>query len=259
MTDVPETSHAITESLKSLGLTKYEALVYIALLSVEGATATEIHEISGVPRASVYPVLDRLIQKNLVSVSHATPKRFNAAPPEEGINILLTHINRDAARAQEALEEIYRSREGSDRGCQELIWSIYGEENIRNRLMEMISRATSELKVISNWHFLKGELLDQIRQSGHTAAVEIIADRWEGEPLPYATILGGLPGGHEKFGSQDMAGIFIVDRSRVLVMMGSVEATPTALYSESQGFIQFFMRYWTFVRSMIGRDGRAQR
>ena len=57
---------AIAESLKSLGLTKYEALVYIALLQASGATATEIHELSGVPRASVYPVLERLSQKQLV-------------------------------------------------------------------------------------------------------------------------------------------------------------------------------------------------
>ena len=85
MAESPEESLNIAESLKSLGLTKYEALVYIALLKVAGATATEIHEISGVPRASVYPVLDRLTQKNLVSVSNTSPKRFDAIAPDEGI------------------------------------------------------------------------------------------------------------------------------------------------------------------------------
>lgn len=78
--DVPT---PLIESLKSLGLTKYEALVYIGLLRMVGATATEVHEISGVPRASVYPVLDRLVQKELVSVSHTTPKRFDAVPPDQ--------------------------------------------------------------------------------------------------------------------------------------------------------------------------------
>ncbi len=48
MSESPENTLIIAESLKSLGLTKYEALVYIALLKVSGATATEIHEISGV-------------------------------------------------------------------------------------------------------------------------------------------------------------------------------------------------------------------
>jgi sugar-specific transcriptional regulator TrmB len=76
--DIPNN---LLESLKSLGLTKYEALVYIGLLRVAGATATEIHEISGVPRASVYPVLDRLVQKELVSVSYITPNGSTRSLP----------------------------------------------------------------------------------------------------------------------------------------------------------------------------------
>ena len=39
----------VIDCLKSLGLTKYEALVYIALLKLVSATASEIHEISEVP------------------------------------------------------------------------------------------------------------------------------------------------------------------------------------------------------------------
>ena len=76
----------LVECLKSLGITKYEALVYIALLRVPSARATEIHETSGVPRASVYPVLDQLLEKNLVSVSQSTPKRFAAVSVEEAMS-----------------------------------------------------------------------------------------------------------------------------------------------------------------------------
>ena len=75
----------IIECLKSLGLTKYEALVYIALLKLASATASEIHEISDVPRASVYPVIDQLLDKGLVSVSQSAPKRFAAISPEDAI------------------------------------------------------------------------------------------------------------------------------------------------------------------------------
>ena len=73
----------VIECLKSLGLTKYEALVYIALLKLVSATASEIHEISGVPRASVYTVIDQLLDKGLVSVSQSAPKRFAAFSPED--------------------------------------------------------------------------------------------------------------------------------------------------------------------------------
>ena len=74
----------VIDCLKSLGLTKYEALVYIALLKVVSATASEIHEISTVPRASVYPVLDQLQEKKLISIARSTPKRFAALSPGGG-------------------------------------------------------------------------------------------------------------------------------------------------------------------------------
>jgi len=44
---MPSPHLALTEMLKSLGLTKYEALVYIGLLKEPGATATRIHEVAG--------------------------------------------------------------------------------------------------------------------------------------------------------------------------------------------------------------------
>jgi sugar-specific transcriptional regulator TrmB len=75
-----ENSVRVTKCLKSLGLTIYEARVYVALLNVASATASEIHEISGVPRASVYTVIDQLLEKGLVSVSQSAPKRMQNMP-----------------------------------------------------------------------------------------------------------------------------------------------------------------------------------
>ena len=76
----------ITECLKSLGLTKYEAHVYIALLQVASATASEIHEISGVPRASVYTVIDQLLEKGLVSVSQSSIKSVTVSVTSCGLS-----------------------------------------------------------------------------------------------------------------------------------------------------------------------------
>ena len=108
MNTTTETQERLISCLKSLGLTKYEALVYIALLRVISATASEIHGISGVPRASVYPVIDQLIEKNLVSVSQSSPKRFAAVPPEEGITLLSGRIELDAEYALKTLSSIHR-------------------------------------------------------------------------------------------------------------------------------------------------------
>jgi len=249
MAESPEDSLNIAESLKSLGLTKYEALVYIALLKVAGATATEIHEISGVPRASVYPVLDRLTQKNLVSVSNTSPKRFDAIAPDEGISNLMTHIEASADAAKQVLNEIFSHRIGAERGTQELIWSINGRENIYLRINDLIRHAESGVNIFTNRSVITVDMLESIRLAGLNGLhVEIITNEWgipkmtnvkvyekniHPEHLPHKGIAGG---------------VFFFDCKRVMVVMGHIEEDATALYSESEGFVRFFITYWRFFK-----------
>jgi len=239
----------IAESLKSLGLTKYEALVYIALLKVAGATATEIHEISGVPRASVYPVLDRLIQKNLVSVSNTSPKRFDAMPPEEGINNLLTSIEANAEEAKSVLTDIFRQRVGVERGTQELIWSIYGQENIHIRITDLIHHASQNIRIISNAQFFTQGMIDTLETAGKNVTVEIIVDQWSGMvPDNLRLFIKKTPIGHETGKRTVTGGVFLFDCKSVMVIMGPQDEGLTGLYSESDGFVRFFSSYWRFFK-----------
>jgi hypothetical protein len=253
--DVPA---QIIESLKSLGLTKYEALVYIGLLRVTGATATEIHEISGVPRASVYPVLDRLMQKSLVSVSHTSPRRFNATPPDEGIDSLMRRIEEDAEQARDVLAEIYREKVEEHRGDQEFIWSIYGQENIQGRIADLIRSAGQDLHMVVNWNLLSRTILPLLKTVPGSVAVEIVTDCWEGEipegvrvHVHHHCTAHEQCGNAEKHPPMENAGVFIADGAKVLVWMGSSGEGSSALYSESPGFVQFFARYWNSIRDWV--------
>jgi sugar-specific transcriptional regulator TrmB len=255
MSESPENTLIIAESLKSLGLTKYEALVYIALLKVSGATATEIHEISGVPRASVYPVLDRLLQKNLVAVSHTTPKRFASVPPDEGIENLLKSIESDAEGAKKVLNTIFHDRNGQHKGEQELIWSIYGNENIRTRILDLIGNAQSSIRIIFYWGLVKEEIKDLLVEVSSRVPVEIVTDHWEGDtPANIHFFLHVPPQGHTTGKKCSTGGVFLIDNQKVLVLMGSDEEGTTALYSESKGFLRFFTMYWNLFSSWAGQS-----
>jgi sugar-specific transcriptional regulator TrmB len=258
MTELSPQQLTIAESLKSLGLTKYEALVYIALLRVTGATATEIHEISGVPRASVYPVLDRLLQKNLVAVSHTTPKRFTSISPDEGIDSLLKTVESDARQAKKILSKMYRERSSPDRGNQELIWSIYGNENIRVRLVDMISGADDSVKIIFFHGFLKREITEILRDQATRITVEIITDQWDGPVPPGMKVrVKQSPKDHESITPRSFAGgVFLVDDKKSMVLMGSNEEGFTALYSESIGFLRFFSMYWNLFSAWAGQEAQ---
>ena len=237
---------SLPESLKSLGFTKYEALVYVALLGMEAGTATEIHEASRVPRASVYPVLSRLVEKNLVAVSHTTPRRYSAIPPGEGIENLLSRIEEEARRAEGILSEIHRKRVTVERGDQELIWSIHGEEKIASRLRDLIRGAKRRVQVVTTWPFLERILLPELGELPPSVAVEVITGLWEG-PVPRGVKVHLLPPveRHAIHIAMETAGIFIIDGGKGMVVMGVTDEAPTALFSESPGFLRFFSQIWS--------------
>ncbi len=257
--DIP---NALLESLKSLGLTKYEALVYIGLLQVTGATATEVHEISGVPRASVYPVLDRLAQKELVSVSHTTPKRFDAIPPARGIENMMRRIEEDAEKALVALDLFYREKDAESRGSQELIWTIYGEENIKTRLSDMFRGAERSVEMLVAGSLLQGGVLPLLKSIPESVQVDILTDSWKGEqpsrfrvrihPLGAHCEVHAPPGKGLRYES---SGVFLVDGTSSLVWMGSAGEQPSALYSESAGLVQFVRRYLVSINEWVGSAG----
>jgi HTH-type transcriptional regulator, sugar sensing transcriptional regulator len=247
----PERPEQLIECLKSLGMTKYEALVYIALLRVMSATASEIHESSGVPRASVYPVLGQLQDKDLVSVSQSTPKRFAAIPPQEAIDKLTARIGQDAKQALEFLKVIHEQKMASEEGSGELIWNIYGVAGIRKRLEELITGAETDIHIIAQPQILSAEVKSAIKRSAERVSIEIVTPQWDG-PVPKNMRLflkkhPGLPRELDRAKDMIAGGICIVDSRRVMVIVGSGEEDAVALFSESEGFVRFFVRYYSLI------------
>jgi len=232
-------------------MTKYEALVYIALLKVTSATASEIHELSGVPRASVYPVLDQLRDKDLVSVSQSAPKRFAAIPPGDAIDKLTARIGKNAQQALESLTLIHRERIAAEEGSGELIWNIYGITGIRKRLAELIAGAETDIRIIAHSQVFSDEIRDTLKTCASRVNIKIITPDWEG-PVPKTMSLHlkkhpGWPKEPDQTRDMLAGGVCIIDGSRVLVIVGSGEEDAVALYSESEGFVRFFVRYYSLI------------
>ncbi len=71
------------EVLEEIGLTKSEIHVYLALLELGSSSTGKIIEKSKASSSKIYEILDRLIDKGLVSfIIKAGVKHFEAAPPE---------------------------------------------------------------------------------------------------------------------------------------------------------------------------------
>ena len=74
--------------LKKLGFTENEAKIYVGLLSLNEATAREIHEFTHVPRPKIYSVLERMAKKGYVEIREGTPACFRSIDPQRLIERL---------------------------------------------------------------------------------------------------------------------------------------------------------------------------
>src|SRR4051794_30646817 len=72
----------IVELLQRLGLNKYEAEAYAALVANGPMTGYELGKRSQVPLSRSYEILERLTQKGLALVQPADPPRYAAEAPE---------------------------------------------------------------------------------------------------------------------------------------------------------------------------------
>jgi predicted transcriptional regulator/uncharacterized protein YutE (UPF0331/DUF86 family) len=150
-------SSNLIESLKTLGLTEYEAKVYSALVLFDRAEVKQIYEYLEAPKPSVYQSLKTLTDKGLVQVVNAKPAVYRAIPPVIALNHM-TEIHRKAEEAAlRDLEELVMSRVDVEDNP-EILWTLFGVENVEHSIEEMFQGATRSLKIVlpgSYYHFFE--------------------------------------------------------------------------------------------------------
>lgn len=76
------------QQLMALGLSKYEACAYLALLGQNDSTAVEVADRAEVPRQRIYDVLISLRDKGLILIRDGRPARHTARPPAEALSAM---------------------------------------------------------------------------------------------------------------------------------------------------------------------------
>lgn len=89
--------------LEEIGLTKSEIKVYLALLELGSSSTGKIVEKSKVSSSKIYEILDKLIEKGLVSyIVESGVKRFEAADPKR----ILDYMNEKERKLKDQKDEI---------------------------------------------------------------------------------------------------------------------------------------------------------
>ncbi len=141
-----------TEPLENIGLTKKEAEVYLKLIELGSASATQIIQKVGLHRAVVYDLLERLIEKGLASfVIKGRKKHFEATNPqrlleierekEDKIKEILPHLLELSQFTSKLEVKIYKGREGLKTMFENIIssgikeWLVIGSSGRTIKLM----------------------------------------------------------------------------------------------------------------------------
>lgn len=159
--------------LKSFGLTEYQARVYLALLDLGTATATQIPPHSGVPRTRIYGTMAQLHERGLVEILPEAPLRYKPVP----FNAFLAKRAADFRDRARHLEEetptlarefaVRAELHPESRGRFE---AIRGRRNVRERLMKMYSAAREVVVGIGTVNSPRRVL---------TALTPYVVDKWK--------------------------------------------------------------------------------
>ena len=122
------------------GLTEYQARVYLTLLDLGTATASQVTPHARVPRTRIYATMSQLHEKGLVEIIPETPLRYRAVP---FVQFLMQTVN-DLRERAESLERntdaiakefvVLGGVAPEEKGRFE---AIYGRRNVRERLIKM--------------------------------------------------------------------------------------------------------------------------
>jgi HTH-type transcriptional regulator, sugar sensing transcriptional regulator len=97
---VTRVENQLVSTLSDLGLTNYEARVYIALTRRGSSTAAETARVAGIPRQRIYDVLASLVTRGLAASRPGQVTKYVATPPDEAVE----HLVSDHRQRLEQLE-----------------------------------------------------------------------------------------------------------------------------------------------------------
>jgi sugar-specific transcriptional regulator TrmB len=126
--------------LADLGLSTYEAAVFVALQRLGVATANELEAASGVPRSQVYGAADGLAKRGLIHTQESNPRRYRPVAVDVARERLWEPFRRRSERAFETLDELANqpSRGTDDR---EDVWVVESVPATTARIEDLLNSA----------------------------------------------------------------------------------------------------------------------
>lgn len=136
------------DALKRLGLTTYEAKVFVGLQKLGAGTASDVDDVTDVPRSQVYGAADGLEERGLIDVQQGTPTRFRPVALAEAKATLFAQLESRGESAFDYLEEVRGEYEHRSEQS-EAIWTVRGSDNVRDRTASLVDAAEERVVYVT--------------------------------------------------------------------------------------------------------------
>jgi sugar-specific transcriptional regulator TrmB len=149
--DIPNYLELVA-NLEEFGLSKYESMAYITLVSRGTLGASEIAYYSNLPRTKIYTTLKKLERKKLSTISGQKPMIATATPPNEVFGEIITLQERKLASMHSILESLKKLREGNKKQYEEKKYLILEANVVVKKIEELISSTKSNIDLmLDSW------------------------------------------------------------------------------------------------------------
>ena len=147
----------------------YEIKVWTSLLSRGVAAASELAEISGVPRSRCYDVLEGLEKKGFIIMKIGKPIKYIAVQPDAVLERVKKRLEEEAEQQMQIVEKLGETdifhelellhktgvKKADIRGITDF---VVGRNNVNKFVKDMISRAKKSAVIVTNEEGLRSKL-----------------------------------------------------------------------------------------------------
>jgi len=245
------------EELKLLGLNEIDIKVYLTLLKLGEASASEIAQKSEVPRASIYDILERLEQEGLVSyIIRDFKKYFSAAEPKT----IIENLEYKKEKIKDILPDLEEIKKKTEAGISkaEIYTGQKGLQTVLNLVLEEkelfvmgASRKSIEVLpyVMEKWHKERIKRKIQVKIIYNDSA-EI---RKSFQNPKTKKMLGVGKGWNYKFLHINyLSPIMTLAFGKRVALVNWIKDYPSAILIESKDiaetYKQYILRLWTFAK-----------
>ncbi|ADB61733.1 transcriptional regulator, TrmB [Haloterrigena turkmenica DSM 5511] len=225
------------DAFERLGLTSYEAKVFIALHRLGSGAARDVADVTDVPRSQVYSVAESLENRGLLEVQQSNPIRYRPVSIEEAQQTLEERFDRERERAFDYVDSV--RKEATTEETQEDIWTVRSRERVDDRVVDLLSQATDKIVIGTRLPELLTDSIERTLEERAAAGVSVLAISRNDEIWERIDAIDGVeietPPAYRE-GDQRSGRIVIVDDDGILLSVIDDDGSETAIWSSGSLF-----------------------